>query len=267
MNRFKSILAALCLLGFISCEEIEIPTYDIKDSAICFSARSSQFSLRGLTGDYMDVEIPMTLIGPVCDYDRQISIAVEDASGNTAVEGSDFTILDHIVKAGETKGLVTLRLKRFSEGVTNLRTTLKVIADENFREGYPTYCSAVVDWSEEYARPEVGVWRYWYLYLSHGYSRDYHKLLLEIFGEEIETVTGAKSYVTANPSLVMKMPTWWYEASRTLYTTVKEHDLAHPDDPYMHSADYQLYTGYNTAVGEGMTPKEIPTILETLETL
>ena len=126
---------------------------------------------------------------------------------------------------------------------------------------------SVIEWSEEYVRPELGVWRYWYLYFSHGYSRALHKLIVETFGEEIEHYTGSSGYVKTNPELTMKMPTWWYEASRTLYQAVKAYDAAHPDAPLMHSEDYQRYNGYNQAVGEGTVPDVIPTIFETLETL
>lgn len=268
MKRFAQItVLALCLGLAFSCQEIDIAPYSIDDSAVCFSATSSQFSMKGVSEDWITVQIPVTLIGPSADFDRDISIRIADAEGDTAVEGRDFEILSHSVPAGALGGYVEMKIKNLDEGVSRLRTTLEIVANENFQLGYPAYVSSHIEWSEEYVRPEVGVWRYWYLYFCHGYSRRLHQLIVDTFGEEIETYTGAASYAKANPSLVMKMPTWWYEASRILYKTVRDYDSAHPEEPLRHSDDFQSYSGYSVAVGEGTTPEVIPTIFETLETL
>lgn len=263
-HRILIFAAAAALLGTVSCQEKEIPTFSLEDSAVCFSAASSQFSLKGNTKDWVTVEVGVTLIGPVVDYDREFQVSVVDGS---AMPDEDFRIVSTTIPAGAGKGTVVMELKKFEQGVTHLKTTLAIVETKEFGLGYPAYCKAVVEWSEEYVRPEEGVWRYWYTYISHTYSRNLHELIIQIMGSEIEKYTGAASYVTKNPELTMKMPTWWYEASRTVYNAVKDHDTAHPEAPYMHSADVQRYTGYSMAVGEGARFETIPTILSTLETL
>jgi len=262
------ILSCLALGLFGACKEIDIETYKLENAAVCFSVTSSSFSLKGITDEWTTVTVPVTLIGPLTDYDREFSVRVlVENSMDAAQEGVDFKVLDHKVDANETSGYVTLQLKKFSDGVSKLRTTLQIEANDKFKLGYPDYCKVKVEWSEEYVRPELGVWRYWFTYFCKGYSRDFQKIVVEVLGEEAEHYTGSASYVKTNPDLTMKMPTWWYEASRAIYQAVKEHDAANPGHPFMHSDDYEMYSSYNTAVGEGTKPEVTPTILETLITL
>jgi len=265
MKRFVVILLAGSLL--FGCKEIDIPTYNVADTALCFAAQSSQFSMKGLEEDYMKVEIPVTLIGPVSSVDRHFKVDTLVVEGSTAVKDMDFSIEDAVVEADALSGHVTLLLRKFRTGVTKLRTTLRIYPSEDFKEGYPSYIKTVVEWSEEYVRPEEGVWRYWYTFFCKGYSRNLHATIVKVFGPEIETYTGGTGYVKTNPNLVMKMPTWWYEASRTLYQYVKQYDAEHPDAPLMHSDDCESYSSYLTAVGEGKKPEKVPTLLETLLTL
>lgn len=263
----KAIFAVASLIMAVSCTEIEIPVFRAEDSALCFSAQSSQFSLKGVTQEWTEVRLDVTLIGPKMPVDRQFSVRVAPADGNTAVEGVDFKIVEHVVRADALNGQVTLLLKLFDEGTSRLRTTLEIVPNETFGVGYPAYVKTVVEWSQEYVRPELGVWRYWYTYFCHGYSKTLHELILQALGPEVEFYTASASYSRENPALTLKMPTWWYEASRTLYQTVKEYDKAHPGAPLMHSDDFEAYNSYNTAVGEGEKPEKIPTVLETLMTL
>ena len=112
------------------------------------------------------------------------------------------------------------------------------------------------------------VWRYWYLYISHGYSRDFHKFLVEQYGDDIERYTCSKTYAEKDPTLIYKLPTWWFNVNREIRETVRDHDLAHPDAPYRHSADYESYKGYGVPVGEGDKAEGLPpTFLETLTAL
>jgi len=265
---YRTIMAAAFAAFFsISCQEIEIPTYSMEDSAVCFAVTSSSFSMKGVTQEWVDVEVPVTFMGPVASYDRDFKVCVVDAEGCNAVEGVDFRITGHTIEADALNGSLSLQLKKFTGDVTSMRTVIAIEANESFQLGYPAYCKVIVQWSEEYVRPEEGVWRYWYTYFCHGYSRAFHQFVVETLGPEVELYTGAASYVKNNPDLTMKMPTWWYEASRTIYQAVREHDDANPGNPLRHSADYEGYTSYKTAVGEGVKPESVPTILETLETL
>lgn len=263
--RQNRIYIFLLMLGALaSCGKDEIKTYDIKDSAVVFSAASFSFSLRGLAEETMTLPVSLKLIGPVASYDRPISVRVADADGNTAVEGTDFTISDAVLKAGEYTASLELVVRKFRPGTEELNVSVEIVPNEHFRQGYAQYMSAYVSWSDSYVRPEMAVWRYWHLFLCPGYSRSYHLLLLDQFGDEIEKVTNSRTYANENPELIYRLPTWWYSANAALLKYVRNYDSAHPDAPLMHSEDYEAYTNYTIAVGEGKKPGNIPTIYETL---
>ena len=65
------IFALLSML-MVSCNADEIKTYDIKDSAVVFKTKSVQFSMKGVTDEYVSKTISLDLIGPLADYDRKI---------------------------------------------------------------------------------------------------------------------------------------------------------------------------------------------------
>ena len=262
MKRIHILLAAA--LTLFACSKSEIPVYRLEDSAVCFQSVNNNFSMRNLTEPTRDLTIPVILIGQVVDYARPLAITRDDG---TAVEGQDYTVVSAEVPAGSSTGSVVLRAKRL-EGVTEKTLTLTIHPNEHFREGYPSKLQARVIWTESYERPALGVWRYWYLYISHGYSREFHKFLVEQYGDDIERYTCKKTYAEEDPTLIYKLPTWWFNVNREIRETVREHDLAHPEAPYRHSTDYESYKTYTVAVGEGNKADGLPpTFLETLTVL
>ena len=262
MKRIHILLAAA--LTLFACSKSEIPVYRLEDSAVCFQQVNNNFSMRNLAEPTRDLTIPVVLIGQVTDYARPLTVTRDDG---TAVEGQDYSVVSAEVPAGSLTGAVVLRAKRL-EGVNEKTLTLTLHPNEHFREGYPSKLTARVIWTESYERPAMTVWRYWYLYISHGYSRDFHKFLVEQYGDDIERYTCSKTYAEEDPTLIYKLPTWWFNVNREIRETVRDHDLAHPDAPYRHSADYESYKGYGVPVGEGDKAEGLPpTFLETLTAL
>ena len=258
------ILALLSLLT-MSCKVDDIDIYDMKDSAVVFKTRSVQFSMKGVTEEYATRTLPLDLIGQIADYDRKIDLKVKETSENTAVENTDFILGEAVMKAGEHVANVDLKIKKLSEGVENLNVTIEIIPNEYFRKGYPSTSQIIVSWSEEYVRPtSEAVWRWWYNFFCKGYSKAYHKLLVELFGPEIETYTNTASAAKEDPTLEYKLPSWWYAANAKLLDYVRKYDAEHPGAPLMHSDDFEAFTGYQTPVGSGTKPERIPTIYETL---
>ena len=257
-------MACLCGILLTSCQEEPIHTYAPEDSAVTFHARSYSFSFKGMTEQYRDVSISVDLIGYCADYDREFKV---EAAGESALLGRDFQILSSVLKAGEVKGEILLRVNHLPEGVERQEVTLSIVPNEFFRAGPPKTSAASVTWSEEYARPQEAVWRGWYTYFCHGYSKEFHKLMVAYFGEEVETFVTQQGPAKENPSLKFQMPTWWYTSTREFRNYVRKHDEAGTEPPFMHSADYEVYKSYLTPYGEGEKPQEIPTILETLNVI
>ena len=260
------VTALIVTMG--SCRKSDIPVYEVKDSAVCFESRSTNFSLRGVEDEKVEFSVGVEMIGPVVDYDRMIDVrVVSDDSGTDAVEGVDFTIKSAMVAAGQMKGSVVLEVvNNLDDTVPSKTVTLEIVPNETFRLGYASYVRSVIQWSDTYVRPPQPVWRGWFLYFSHYYSRAIHELYIEIFGESIENVVTTKTEATEG-GYEYKITTWWYSASRTLYDAVQQHDRENPDSPLMHSDDYMRYSSYETAAGNGEKDDHTPTILETLEVL
>lgn len=264
MKRIHILLAAA--LTLFACSKSEIPVYRLEDSAVCFQQVNNNFSMRNMEEPTRDLTIPVVLIGQVTDYARPLTVTRDDG---TAVEGQDYSVVSAEVPAGSLTGAVVLRANRL-EGVTEKTLTLTLHPNEHFREGYPAKLKAHVIWTESYERPALQVWRYWYLYISHGYSREFHKFLVEQYGDDIERYTCSQAYARDYPelNLIYKLPTWWFNVNREIRETVRDHDLAHPDAPYRHSTDYESYKTYTVAVGEGNKADGLPpTFLETLTAL
>ena len=262
-HSMTGVLLAAALLA-ASCSKSEIAPYALEDSAVIFNSPSVLFSLKGMSEDTRDLRIPVLLVGVPADYDREIAIEAVDS---TAVLGRDYTILSKTLPAGAVRGEIVLRVNRLTGGVESRATRFTIVANEFFRAGPPKSASADIEWSEAYVRPQLEVWRYWYTYLCHGYSKEYHRLLVEYFGEEIEKVTNNQSYARADETLVYKLPSWWYNASREFRDFVRNHDQMNPGDPWRHSDDYEQYSGYGVARGNGFKPETLPTIFETLNVL
>ena len=264
MRKYTIILAAALLA--VGCAKSEIPVFRLEDSAVAFQQITNNFSLRGMTESERKLTVPIQLIGPASEQARPIAIQVEEVS---AKEGVDYTIVSSEVPAGALSGSLVLNVKKLGDGVSSRSIKVTILPNEYLKEGYHAYLTANITWTDSYERPQEHVWRYWYLYLSKSYSRDYHKLLVEIYGDDIERYTCSRLYAEED-GLEYKLPTWWFAANHEIEEIVRKHDLANPGNPYRHSSDYELFSGYLKPVGEGQGLKEgeiPPTILETLNSL
>lgn len=263
MKRLLIISLFIAFLVSVSCTQDGIKPYNIEDSAICFANQSSTFSFKGVTEDKLTFTIPLTLVGVVADYDREVTVKVYDTEENTAVEGRDFVIKDAVVRAGELSGEIVIDINNLAEGVTNLNVILEILPNDHFRAGYKKLMTSRILWSEEYTRPsEYNVWWCWYYYICPGYSRALHEFVVQVMGEDIEVAVSRPGHV--KDGLVYWAVDKWYATSRLIRQKVAEYDSANPDNPLMHSEDYESYKGPSVAVGSGQKPEKLPTVYETL---
>ena len=92
------LMTGLVLLLSVSCKKDAIDPYSAENNSICFAAQSSSLSFRGVSDEKKSFFIPLTLIGCVADYDREVTIRVMDSDRNTAVENKDFVLKRAVVK-------------------------------------------------------------------------------------------------------------------------------------------------------------------------
>jgi len=247
-----------------SCVESEIPVYQLEDSAVYFKSKANDFSLKGVTDAEPELHIPICLFGPACDYDREMLVEVADSSYNDAVLGTDFQIVSAKIPANELSGEIVLKVKQLDSEVPSHTVALTLVPNDSFQRTVKNLTTSKIHWSKEFVRPtNQYAWAAWFYFFSHSYSAAYHELLYNYFGPDIE-ITGYTNAARKDPDSKMRVISWWYTASRDFYDMVKEHDIANPDSPYMHSSDYEQYESYTQATGEGKKPETIPTVLSTL---
>ncbi len=267
MKKILYILIIAISLVSIGCKKDDIKPFLIENSSLYFSGPKTIFSLVGKNGDEYDLKVPVYLTGCLSEEERLISLKIQDS---TAVQGRDYNVLNSKLDKGADIGYVVLRVKKLAPGVTRLSTRLTLVPNHDFRGGMnmgANVQSTLVTWTEEYTRPDVPSWRYWFLFICKGYSRNFHKIMVDEFGTDIDHYTNSVGAVKKNPEYIYKSASWWFSASRSIRETVKAHDASHPDSPMMHSDDYEEYSHYNVAVGKGNKPNNIPTILETLNVM
>ena len=262
MKRYILLITAV-LASLASCKKSEIQTFKVEDCSLSFSGIENSFSLRGWTEAYKDLHIPVRMLGVPVDYDREITLDIRDS---IAVAG-DYQVLSSVVKAGELDADIVVRVKALPDDVEQKVIVMSLVPNEHFRAGQPLYRKAIVKWTNSYARPVPAVWKNWYLYISTGYSKALHKILVEEYGDEIDFCVRSKGDVTPENGLIYKDPTWWSTLNKNVREIVRNHDLTNPDNPYMHSEDYEEYPNSTTPVGQGKKPAVIPTIYSTLVSL
>ena len=218
------LLSVATLLCCLACKKSEIQTFKVEDCSVSFNGIENSFSLRGWTEEFKDLHVPVKVLGIPVDYDREITLDIRDS----------------------------------------IAIIMSIVPNDYFRVGEPNYQKAIVKWTNSYARPVPDVWKNWYLYISTGYSKALHKILVAEYGDEIDFCVRQKSAVTPENGLIYKDPTWWSALNKRVREIVRDHDLLHPDDPYMHSDDYEDYPNSSTPVGQGRKPAVIPTIYSTL---
>ena len=267
MKTIIKFYSIILVLAMSSCVKDDIESYSVDNSAMVFQAQTVSFSMRGLTEPSVNFSIPLDLIGQITDYDRPINVQVLDSEQSNADEGKDFRIVEAGIKAGEGLGEIVIEANMLPEGSDDKSVVLQILPNEYFISGYPALSTANIIWSNDYVRPANSkVWQSWFLFFCDGYSKNLHKVLLDVFGEEIEYYAYKRpSEEEAEQGYIFKNPSWWYPASRQLREYVSQYDAEHLDAPLMHSADYERYPSYMTPVGAGTKPEVVPTILETLK--
>lgn len=158
-----SVVSALLLTG---CKIDDIDRYKVEDSSIYFQSNNKEVSfLDTPDADYLDVVLPVILVGPTVDYDREISYSIIDST--TTATPQQYQILDSKVGAGEYSGAITVRVMNegeiLEEGTLELELKLEsndqlAVDIRALQYTYQPYPTAKVTWTNQIVMPE---WLYY----------------------------------------------------------------------------------------------------------
>lgn len=251
-------LWVVALALFASCSDEEVAFYNVKDSALNFSATEIQYSYsKNLEKNDILLQVPITVVGPVAEYDREVAFQVLKDSCRNAGEG-DYSIAACVVKAGELSANLDVTVK-YSEELedTSRFVSVQLVENEYFSNGMQGSDIASVLWTDLLVRPhQTTIWRTWWFWFGRTYSRSFHELLITVFGDDVEITSyySIAAVAETHPEFVRvaTLP-YWYAANRKLRDYVAEYDKAHPDAPLKHSDDAQYYSSYATGVGQGVS--------------
>lgn len=249
-------IASLFLTG---CGNEEVEFYKVEDCALNFSAKEIQYSYsKNMEKTDVVLRLPITVVGPVADYDREVGVELLlDSSRNVTTE--DYSIAPCCVKAGELSANLEVTVK-YSEELadTSKQLFVQLVDNEYFGAGMKGENQASVLWTDLLVRPhQTTIWRAWHQWFCRTYSRNFHELLLTVFGDDVEITSYSlisADVAAEHPEFVRnKLPQYWYAANRKLCDYVAAYDKAHPDAPLMHSDDAQYYSKYTLEVGQGVS--------------
>lgn len=251
-------LGFVVCLFFASCSDEKVEFYNAKDCALNFSTKEVQYSYaKNLEKNDVVVQVPITVVGPTMDFDREVSFTVLRDSSRNVAEG-DYSIAPCVVKAGELSSRLDVTIK-YSEELadTSKLLSLQLVENDYFGAGMKGNDMASVLWTDLLVRPhQTTIWRTWWFWFGRTYSRNFHELLITVFGDEVEITSyyAVTSVIEEHPEFVrVAVLPYWYAANRKLRDYVEAYDKAHPDAPLMHSDDAQYYSSYALGVGQGVS--------------
>lgn len=265
------VLGSIMVSGlFMACADEEVEFYSAENGALDFAVSRVEYSYAKDTekGDRV-LQVPVNVVGPAVDYDRKMSFRVVTDSCQNVSDG-DYSIADTcVVKAGELTANIDVQV-HYTEDLadTSKLLTLQLLENEYFGIGLPASNMADVYWTDLLVRPhQASVWRAWWYFFGRTYSRNFHQVIVEALGEEVETYYfwSVAGIADEHPEFVrMTNQAWWYAANRKLREYVANYDAAHPDAPLMHSDDAEYFSSYSLPVGSGVSRADY-TIAETLD--
>lgn len=283
INPFCMLSAGVLLLA--GCSADDILRYDASDSSIYFTTNNKEISFLDTPDlEYLDVEIPITLVGPTTGYDRKIDYLIDEEV--TTANDKQYSIVDASIKAGKTSGAITVRVMNdkpvlengnlivglkirpndqlaidFTGGsdVSRLIWTNQItmpdwiIYRSNYILRYITYTDLYVDGKYVYGEQDKeGTRTLCYKdYRAKGiYSRKLMEILREIWPAKLN-VLGMygrdEETLEKYPMITINADPYFALLMHRLETYVSNYNAAHPDAPLRHSDDAAIYAGETIA--------------------
>ena len=164
MKNIKTLLYMLAAVAFLftGCKTDDLDLYSVDNSSICFETNFKEVSFIDTPElEYLDVEIPVVLVGPAVDYDREISYTILEET--TTANPQQYQILDAKVKAGALSGAITVRVINdravLEDGTLELELQLepndRLAVDLKSRQSYNLlpFSTAKLSWTSQIIMP------------------------------------------------------------------------------------------------------------------
>lgn len=235
------LLSVTMLLS--GCKKDEIDRYSAKDSSLNFDT-DTQFSFaEDPDAEFAILKVPVTVMGPVVDYDRKFTVTVDTEDEETTAEKGQYEIQEGIVKANELKGELAVKVFNAEELLLTPRTiVIKLNEGDDFQIGIPSLSSTTVMWTASLVKPKC--WNKIMQYVSQNsiYSTAYYQLMIDVLGTREINYNFA---VGRDEETLKKYPYVDINALgamvRQIEDSVARYNKAHPGKPMLHSADGARY--------------------------
>lgn len=223
MKKIKNTVysAILSLTLMAACKKDEVSSFSA-NPAINFVTTAVEYSFMVNPNPEYIQTIEVNIIGNAADHDRKFNVvAVNDA--NTTATTSQFEIIGGLVKAGQFKGTLSIKLKNSAE-LSTKKVTLKVklVESEDFKVGNVENSSFTIGWTNQILVPNP--WSYFQYFFTTRGSTAAYRIILQ--------TTGVTRFILADYRLVG-------EAGAIALGTkfgdyVKQWNKDHPNDHLKH---------------------------------
>ncbi len=164
MKNFKYI--SFCLLlavltVFTACEEEDIMTYNTERSAVNFIGSSLEYSfLTNPTDEYV-IEVDVQVMGDTANYDRYFNVAI--VQDLTTASDNQYEIVEGIVKAGEFKGKLYVRVfKSDALDDTMAEVGIKLVDSDDFFAGNKEKDEFLIGFTNKIVLPPLQYFKYFF---------------------------------------------------------------------------------------------------------
>ena len=203
-----------------ACQEEKIMTYDTSRAAVNFASSSVAYTfLANPENEYVQ-EIEVNIIGDSVDYDRTFNVEIVDSL--TTATTDQYEILGGIVKAGEFKGTLSVKLYN-SEALktTALKIGFKIVDSDDFYAGNIESNQFTLSFSNKVVVP---TWSYLKYFFCATPSTECYRIFVQVTRLEKFTITEYKAYGTAGANAL----------GTKFGDYIKQWNLDHPDNHLKH---------------------------------
>lgn len=243
----KLYIAVVLLSGLLACKKEDVQVYHGGDRV--------QFALHNAAQAYAGVQdfsfaakgspetalitIPVDITGRVTAFDREVKVELV-ANETNSVKGVDFDFGTCIVKAGESKGIVELLLKKTAALNKEIKTvTFRIVSSEHFGLGIEKQLKRKVNFFNFLVKPST--WETRMKTYFGEYSQMKHKFILYHLGIPEINITPSGSAVQDLENYVYN-PTSFIQFQNKLRSLLSDLNsktiTPDPTDPFIYPLKY-----------------------------